>query len=320
MSILEQLKQYTTIVADTGEIESIRTFKPRDATTNPSLLLKAAQKPEYRELVKSAIQQCGIDLKSERNIKPCLEELMVHFAQEILSIIPGRVSVEVDASLSFDTEKTVAAVGRLLKTFQKRGVDKDRLLFKIATTWEGIKAAEHLEKKGVHCNLTLLFSFVQAAACADAGVTLISPFVGRILDWYKADRGVDSIPPQDDPGVQSVTDIYNYYKKFDIQTEIMGASFRNSGQIRELAGCDLLTISPTLLDELNKAEGTLEQKLRPETAKKSDAAPLHPDEKEFRWLLNENAMATEKLAEGIRRFNSDWIKLADMVREQSFND
>ncbi|MDZ7723813.1 MAG: transaldolase [candidate division KSB1 bacterium] len=314
MSILDQLKQYTTIVADTGEIESIRKFMPQDATTNPSLLLKAVQKPEYKQLVAETIKSCDADPDS--GIKPCLEWLMVRFAEEILSIIPGRVSVEIDASLSFDTENTIKAAERLLEQFNKRGVDTDRLLFKIASTWEGIRAAEQLEKQGVHCNLTLLFSYVQAAACADAGVTLISPFVGRILDWYKADRGVDHIPPEEDPGVQSVADIYNYFKKSGIQTEIMGASFRNSGQIRELAGCDLLTISPDLLKELSETEGSLERKLSPESARQSDVTPLHPDEKAFRWLLNENAMATEKLSEGIRKFNADWVKLADLILEQ----
>ena len=313
MTILEQLEQYTKIVADTGEIDSIRKYKPQDATTNPSLLLKAAQKPEYRKLVESAVRECGINKNS---IKPCLEELQVRFAKEILGIIPGRVSVELDASLSFDTKSTVAAAERLLQSFKKQGVDTDRLLFKVASTWEGIQAAKELEKKGIHCNLTLLFSFVQAAACADAKVTLISPFVGRITDWYKKQRGVDSIPPKDDPGVQSVKDIYNYFKNSGISTEIMGASFRNSGQIKELAGCDLLTISPDLLGELQRTEENLERKLSPEKAANSETTPLHPDEKTFRWLLNENAMATEKLSEGIRRFNSDWKKLADLILEQ----
>lgn len=313
MNLLEQLKQYSTVVADTGEIQSIREYKPQDATTNPSLLLKAAQKQEYRYLVENALQHYEKKCKTEEDLAPFLEKLAINFAIEILKIIPGRVSVEVNASLSFDTAGTIETARRLIGMFEENGVDRDRILIKIASTWEGFRAAEQLEKEGIHCNLTLMFSFPQAVAATQANVTLVSPFVGRILDWHKANRGVDHIPPEEDPGVESVQTIYNYFKKFDYDTEIMGASFRNSGELLQLAGCDLLTISPKLLKELHETEGIVERKLDPKQAKSLDIEKLELDEKTFRWMLNENAMATEKLAEGIRRFYADWRKLSRYI-------
>jgi transaldolase len=317
MSILDQLSTMTIIVEDTGDIDSIKKHRPHDATTNPSLLLAAAQLPAYQHLVEDAIKHCSLDICDPGvNIRPCYEKLAVNFAREILAVIPGRVSVEVDASLSFDIEETVNTAKRMITMFEREHIDRSRILIKIASTWEGISAAEQLEKEGIHCNLTLLFSFAQAIACAEAKVTLISPFVGRILDWYKAKQGGKEIPAHEDPGVVSVTQIYNYYKKFGHQTEIMGASFRNSGEITELAGCDLLTISPTLLEELGHREGKLERKLDPDRAKKLNLEKISLDEKSFRWMLNEDAMATEKLAEGIRKFNADLIKLIEYMRER----
>jgi transaldolase len=315
MSILDQLKEMTTIVADTGDIESIRAHLPQDATTNPSLLLAAAKMPEYAHLVDDALAGSG-SANPNHDMRPCIEKLAVNFGKEILNIIPGRVSVEVDATLSFDTASTIEAAQRLISMFEQEGIDRNRILIKIAATWEGIRAAEVLEKDGIHCNLTLLFSFAQAVACAEAKVQLISPFVGRILDWHKAKRGVDSIPAEEDPGVLSVTEIYNYYKHFNYKTEVMGASFRNSGEIHQLAGCDLLTIAPSLLEELAGQEGDLTRKLDPDTARSMDLEKISLDEKAFRWMLNEDAMATEKLADGIRRFSADLSTLAQLLRER----
>jgi len=318
MNLREQLETMTVIVADTGDIESIRQHTPRDATTNPSLLLAAAQMPAYESLVKDAISHAGGGLTSDMSstdgaMRACLERLAVNFGKEILAIIPGRVSVEVDASLSFNTEQTMQTARRIIASFAEAGIDRERILIKIASTWEGIKAAEQLEQEGIHCNLTLLFSFAQAVACAEAGVTLISPFVGRILDWYKADRGVDHIDAREDPGVLSVTRIYNYYKRFGYNTEVMGASFRNAEEIIELAGCDLLTISPGLLEELASRQGDLPRKLDPANAASLDIEKISLNEEPFRWMMNEDAMATEKLADGIRRFNADNVKLAQSL-------
>ncbi|MDA3798892.1 MAG: transaldolase [Kiritimatiellae bacterium] len=318
MNTLDKLKELTIVVADTGDIDSIKEHTPRDATTNPSLLLAAAQKPEYQHLIDDALEHCSAMniCGSEPNMRPCLERLAVNFANEILKIVPGRVSVEVDATLSFDTEETIETARRVISMFEIDGIDRSRILIKIASTWEGIKAAEQLEIEGIHCNLTLLFSFAQAVACAEAQVQLVSPFVGRIMDWYKAKSGVDSIAPQDDPGVKSVTQIYNYYKKFGYDTEIMGASFRNIGEIKELAGCDLLTISPTLLTELENEDSPLPQKLSADNCSTEDIKQLHLDEKTFRWMHNEDAMATEKLAEGIRKFSADLETLSKYMIEK----
>ena len=307
-SHLDSLREVTTIVADTGDFESIREYTPQDATTNPSLILKAAQMEEYTELV-------GKVTGEAENMADALDKLAVFFGLEILKIVPGRVSTEVDARLSFDTAATLDKARSLIARYEKNGVDRNRILIKIAATWEGIRAAEELEKEGIHCNLTLLFSFHQAVACAEAGVQLISPFVGRIMDWHKAKTGND-YAPADDPGVQSVTAIYNYYKKFDYATEVMGASFRNTGEITELAGCDLLTISPNLLEELQETAGDLPCKLSEETANASDAKKISLNETTFRWQLNEDACATEKLSEGIRRFAVDTVKLEEFLADK----
>ena len=309
MTFLESLKQYTTVVADTGDIETIAQYRPQDATTNPSLLFQAAQMPTYRHLVEEATE-----LASERGgtqqgmAEEFIDRLFVLFGSEILKVVPGRVSTEVPASLSFDTEGTVAKARKLISLYDKRAFPRERILVKIASTWEGIRAAEILESEGIHCNLTLLFSFAQAVACAQAGVTLISPFVGRIYDWYKKERGGE-ISADHDPGVASVTRIYNYYKKFGHKTQVMGASFRNVNQIVRLAGCDLLTISPELLKELEKSQGSMKRELDPVIACDSQEQQLSVDERAFRWMHNEDAMATEKLAEGIRKFNSDAHRL-----------
>jgi transaldolase len=308
-SHLESLRQYTTIVADTGDFESIRKYTPQDATTNPSLILKAAQMPEYTELLNKVLAEDGNEMTET------LDKLAVFFGLEILKIVPGRVSTEVDARLSFDTQATLDKARSLIARYEKNGVERERILIKIAATWEGIQAAEELEKEDIHCNLTLLFSFAQAVGCAEAGVKLISPFVGRIMDWHKAKTG-NEFAPAEDPGVQSVTRIYNYYKKFDYATEVMGASFRNTGEITELAGCDLLTISPNLLDELQSTEGDLPCKLSEETAKQCDCTKISLNETAFRWELNEDACATEKLSEGIRRFAADTVKLEDFLRSK----
>jgi len=317
MTLLESLKKYTIVVADTGDIEAIARHRPQDATTNPSLLLHAAQMPSYRRLVDEAAE-----LAQERGgnhdqmAEEFIDRLFVLFGCEILKVIPGRVSTEVAARLSFDTAGTIVKARKLISLYEKQGASRDRILIKVASTWEGVRAAEQLEKEGIHCNLTLLFSFAQAVACAEAGVTLISPFVGRIYDWYKKQQGGKEIPPDQDPGVKSVTHIYDYYKKYGYKTQVMGASFRNVNQIIHLAGCDLLTISPELLEQLERSEGTLERKLDPATAQTSKAERLHLDEKTFRWMHNEDAMATEKLAEGIRKFNSDALQLEEYALSQ----
>ena len=309
---LEQLKTYTDVVADTGDIDAIKRFMPMDATTNPSLLLKAAQLPQYTTLLADAkswaARQTG---SSAEQLSACMDKLAVAIGAEILAIIPGRVSTEVDARLSFNTEATLAKARRLISLYNDAGISNDRVLIKIASTWEGIRAAEILEKENINCNLTLLFGFTQAAACADAGVFLISPFVGRILDWYKSNTGKD-YTPETDPGVLSVTQIYNYYKQHHYNTVVMGASFRNTGEIEQLAGCDRLTISPQLLEELSQDERPLQRKLDP--AKTGEAiARIESLQAQFRWSMNEDAMATEKLAEGIRNFTADQIKLEQIL-------
>ena len=315
-NILEQLKAMTVVVADTGDIESMKIHKPRDATTNPSLLLAAAQMPEYSHLVQDALHSASIDVTDpSQNMRPVLEKLAVNFAIEILRVVPGRVSVEVDATLSFDTQGTLETARRLIAMFEEEGIDRARILIKIAATWEGIKAAEQLETENIHCNLTLLFSFAQAVACAEAKVKLISPFVGRIMDWHKAKRGVDHIPAEEDPGVLSVRDIYYYYKHFGYQTEVMGASFRNVDEIKQLAGCDLLTISPKLLQELEAQVGALPLQLDATRAASMELEQLFLSEADFRWLHNEDAMATEKLAEGIRKFSADLTSLGQLLRK-----
>ncbi len=305
MNQLEQLKQYTTVVADTGDFQSIKAYSPKDATTNPSLILKAVQKPEYRPLLEKAIADAP-----DASIEGIVDSLLIAFGVEILKYVPGRVSTEIDAALSFDTEATVAKGRELIALYEKAGVSRERVLIKIASTWEGIRAAEILEKDGIHCNLTLLFSLCQAIACAEANVKLISPFVGRIYDWYKKSTGTD-YQGAEDPGVQSVKGIYQYYRKFGYQTEVMGASFRNTSQILELAGCDLLTISPDLLQKLADADAPVERKLSKDESISIQKIAI--DEKTFRFMLNEDAMATEKLAEGIRAFVADSIKLKVMI-------
>jgi transaldolase len=318
MSLLDQLKTMTVVVADTGDFESIAKYQPRDSTTNPSLIYQAAQMPAYQRLIDEAIEATqSVSGTKEQKTAALIDRLFVDFGQEILKIIPGRVSTEVDARLSFDAEATMARARGIIKLYEAAGVKRERILIKIASTWEGIKAAERLEKEGIHCNLTLLFGFPQAVSCAEAGVTLISPFVGRILDWYKKSGGVDSIPPTEDPGVKSVAQIYDYFKKFGYKTEIMGASFRNTGEIVELAGCDLLTIAPKLLGELQATEGKLVRKLDLEAAKKADVKKISLDEKTFRWVLNEDAMATEKLSEGIRHFSADLVKLEKYLQQRA---
>lgn len=312
---LSQLKKMTTIVADTGDINSIKQYSPQDATTNPSLLLKAARMEEYSGLVKDAVAW-GKSQKGDTasNLADTLDKLAVNFGKEILQIIPGRISTEVDARLSFDTDETLHRVRKLIGLYKKEGVSKERVLIKIAATWEGIKAAEILEKEGINCNLTLLFGFGQAVACAEAGVFLISPFVGRILDWYKKDKSKE-YTASNDPGVLSVRQIYQHYKKFGYSTVIMGASFRNTGEIEQLAGCDRLTIGPNFLEELQQDKGQLQRKLRPDMPFPEEMQKLSLDEKAFRWILNEDPMATEKLAEGIRNFSQDLRLLEDFVKE-----
>lgn len=312
-NLLSQLKQHSLIVADTGDFASIRKYQPRDATTNPSLLLKAAQMPEYAEVVDKAVADARQEAATASAALPlALDKLAIAFGLEILKIVPHRVSTEVDARLSFDTEATLAKARSLIDAYGRAGIPRERILIKIASTWEGIRAAQRLAGEEIRCNLTLLFSMAQAIACADAGVQLISPFVGRILDWHKKSSGKDYVPAED-PGVVSVTEIYRYYKKFGYRTEVMGASFRNVGEILELAGCDLLTISPALLEEMHKTPGTVTRKLSPEMAAGADIRRVTLDEKAFRWMHNENAMATEKLAEGIRLFTADTLKLEAFV-------
>jgi transaldolase len=317
MTVLESLKKYSVVVADTGDIQAIARLKPQDATTNPSLLLSAAQRPEYKQLVIDALNYAdkkGGDTKAQT--EAFMDKLFVGFGSEILKVIPGRVSTEVDAGLSFDTDATLAKARCLIKLYEDGGTSRNRILIKIASTWEGIKAAEILEREGIHCNLTLLFSFAQAVACAEAKVTLISPFVGRIYDWYKKENGGKEIPVEQDPGVASVTRIYNYFKKYGYQTQVMGASFRKVEQITLLAGSDLLTISPDLLEKMQATEGELKPALTADTAKASTEAQIHLDEKTFRWMHNEDAMATDKLAEGIRKFYADARKLEAWAHTQ----
>ena len=312
MTQLEQLKQFTTVVADTGDFGSLKQYAPRDATTNPSLILKAAQMPEYQSLVAKAVADNQARASGADLLGRVIDELTILFGLEILKIVPGRVSTETDANLSFDTAALVTKAHRFIEMYEAHGISHERILIKIASTWEGIRAAEILQREGINCNLTLLFSLPQAVACAEAGVKLISPFVGRILDWHKKSAGRD-FAPAEDPGVLSVREIYAYYKKFGHATEVMGASFRNVGEIQELAGCDLLTISPPLLAELQKSTAPLPRQLSPEIARDSQVERLLLDEKKFRWLLNENAMATEKTAEGIRLFNADAVKLEQFI-------
>ncbi len=313
LSQLDQLKKFTKVVADTGDFETMKVYHPQDATTNPSLILGAAQIAGYSYLVDKAVTEARKSGKSGGAlVEEAIDHLLIACGLEILKIVPGRVSTEVDARLSFDTEATLAKARQLIALYEKHNTSRDRILIKIASTWEGIRAAEVLQKEGIHCNLTLLFSLPQAIACADAKVQLVSPFVGRIYDWYKAANKRDYVGAED-PGVQSVNTIYNYYKKFGYKTEVMGASFRNLGEITNLAGCDLLTISPNLLGELQKATEPLERKLSPENAAKSDLKKIAVDEKTFRFLLNEDAMATEKTAEGIRKFSADIVKLEKLI-------
>ena len=307
MNQLEQLKQFTTIVADTGDFQSIRSFSPQDATTNPSLILKAVQKDTYRHLLEHAVRQ-----HADKPTTDIVDHLLVAFGMEILRLIPGRVSTETDARLSFDTAGTVEKGRRLIALYEAKGIARERVLIKIASTWEGIRAAEILQREQIRCNMTLLFSLPQAVACADAGAQLISPFVGRILDWYKKSTGFDYLGG-DDPGVQSVRQIYSYYRKFGFATEVMGASFRNTSQILELAGCDLLTISPELLQRLAESDEGIERKLSPQLAQSLDLDKITLDEISFRTQMNDDAMATEKLAEGIRQFSADSFKLDRMI-------
>jgi transaldolase len=313
-SKLEQLRNVTRVVADTGDIEAMQKFQPEDATTNPSLLLKAAQLPQYQAHVRAAIQQAAKSSESsEQQLADAMDHLAVSIGLEILNIIPGRVSTEADARLSFDTGATIDRARTLISRYNEAGIANDRILIKIASTWEGIRAAEILEKEGINCNLTLLFGFTQAAACADAGVFLISPFVGRILDWYKSNTGKESYAPLEDPGVQSVTRIFNYYKQKQYNTIVMGASFRNKGEIEALAGCDRLTISPQLLAELDNDFDELQIQLDAENTGSTIESP-GLSESEFRYALNEDAMTTEKLSEGIRNFITDQNSLANLLQ------
>ena len=309
---LDQLKQFTTVVADTGDFASLKQFAPRDATTNPSLIFKAAQMPEYQFIVDKAIADNKSKAGGSELLNRVLDDMLILFGCEILKLVPGRVSTETDANLSFDAEALAAKGRHFIKLYEQQGIARERILIKIASTWEGIKAGEMLQREGINCNLTLLFSLPQAVACAEAKIKLVSPFVGRIMDWYKA-KEKKEFAPAEDPGVISVKEIYAYYKKFGHATEVMGASFRNVGEITELAGCDLLTISPNLLAELQKSAAPLARQLSPEIARESKIEKLPLDEKKFRWLVNENAMATEKTAEGIRLFNADAQKLAQFV-------
>ncbi len=313
MTQLDQLRQFTTVVADTGDFESMKQYLPQDATTNPSLILAAASKPEYVHLVNKAVaDRKNSGLTGAKRVEDVIDHVLVNFGLEILKIVPGRVSTETDARLSFDTIGTLAKARQLIAIYEARGIRRERILIKIASTWEGIRAAEILEREGIHCNLTLLFSFAQAVACAEAGVQLISPFVGRIMDWYKTANKRDYVGAED-PGVVSVTQIYNYYKHFGHKTEVMGASFRNKGEIAELAGCDLLTISPALLGELAASHEPLTKKLDAAAARLLPLERVTFDEKTFRFQVNDDAMATEKTAEGIRKFSADIVKLEQLI-------
>lgn len=312
MNKLEKLKKFSTIVADTGEIDEIKKYKPTDATTNPSLILKAAEIDEYAPLIEEAISY-GKSQGGQHLMETIVTKVFVNFGAEILKIIPGRVSTEVDARLSFDIEKSIEKAHQYISFYKKVGVDKERVLIKLASTWEGIVAARQLQKEGIHCNMTLMFSLAQAIASTEAKATLVSPFVGRILDWYKKTEGKEGYPPDEDPGVISVKKIYNYYNKFGYKTQIMGASFRNTEEILELAGCNLLTISPKLLKELTESEGVVPQKLSVEKANSLPIEKISVDEKIFRWMMNEDPMATEKLAEGIRNFAKDTVKLEKKI-------
>jgi len=309
-SQFEQLKEHTIVVADTGDVDAIRRLKPQDATTNPSLIYKAALMPEYQSLVDEAIAY------GKGDISVVMDKLAVNFGIEITKIVPGYVSTEVDARLSFDTEATIAKARSIIELYKEAGVPKSRILVKIAATWEGIKAAKVLEKEGITCNLTLIFSIAQAVACAEADCTLISPFVGRIMDWYKKDQKVDGFAPEEDPGVISVTAIYNYYKKYGHKTIVMGASFRNVDEIHQLVGCDRLTIAPELLEKLNDSMEPLTKKLDTSKSKDMEIGKIDIDENKFRWMMNESPMATEKLAEGIRNFAADIVKLEKIVAEK----
>ena len=316
-SVLEQLKLYTTVVADTGDIEAISKYRPQDATTNPSLLLAAAKMSQYDALIEDAIAYGKSQSKNlDEQVTAAMDKLFVNFGVEILKIVPGRVSTEVDARLSFDVQGSVDKAKKFIALYEKAGISKERILIKLSTTWEGVQAAKILKAEGIHCNMTLLFSFAQAVACAEAGVTLISPFVGRIYDWFVKNTGQKDYPMLDDPGVKSVTKIYNYYKRYGYETVVMGASFRNINQIKALAGCDLLTISPKLLEELQNDKSTLTRQLSVEEAEKSNEPKISLKEEEFRFLHNEDAMAVEKLAEGIRKFSIDAVKLENMLKER----
>ena len=315
MNSLEQLKQYTTVVADTGDFQTIQAYEPQDATTNPSLILKAIGKSEYDSLVEEAIKDASSGNGNEADVEAIIDHLLIRFGMEILKIVPGRVSTEVDARLSFNVTGSIEKAKELIRLYESNGISRDRILIKLASTWEGIEAARHLQKEGIHCNMTLLFSLAQAIAAADAGAQLISPFVGRILDWYKASEGKD-FAPEDDPGVKSVKEIYTYYKKFGYDTEVMGASFRNTGEIVQLAGCDLLTISPDLLEKLQDSDEKIEEKLSEEAAMNEPIEKIEVDEETFRWMLNEDPMATEKLSEGIRKFGADMNKVRDEIRKR----
>lgn len=317
MNKLDQLKNMTTVVVDTGDIDAIKKYTPTDATTNPSLILTAIQKPQYHHLAEDAVSYAKGKAKSSEEERVLLmDKLFVNFGIEILKLIPGRVSTEVNARLSFDVEGSVKKAQELVKLYEMAGIPRERILIKLASTWEGSLAALQLEKAGIHCNMTLMFSLPQAIACANVKATLISPFVGRILDWYKKNECASGYAPEDDPGVKSVEEIYQYYKKFGVKTQVMGASFRNAGEILELAGCDLLTISPQFLGELSQMEGSIVRKLDPDNARRSKIEEVKNfDEKMFRWMLNNNAMATDKLAEGIRKFAEDAEKLEKQLFE-----
>jgi len=315
MSKLDNLKKHTVVVADTGDFDSIKEYLPQDATTNPTLILEAANKPQYRPLLEEAISYSEANARNEAHkMELLIEKTFINFGVEILKIVPGRVSTEVDARLSFDVEGSIQKAHNYIALYEKAGIPRERILIKLASTWEGMLACRELEKEGIHCNMTLIFSLAQAATAADAGATLISPFVGRIRDWWMKHEGHD-FEPHDDPGVKSVNDIYHYLKHFGYDTQVMGASFRNSGEILELCGCDLLTISPKFLDELSKAEGDVPVKLDSEKAKAEPIEPIEPIEKVFRWRVNDNAMAIEKLAEGIRTFAKATIELESELKK-----